>query len=282
MPNIYVDLQTIKGSGGLNIGTTVYDARLLRLMEDVSRQLEGFCNRTFYYVVETRKFDGDGSQELVVPDLISVGTLSEDTNLDGTYETDWAATDYILYPLNANPTGSFNLAKPYRSLVVNPASNGTQDSFIRGLNNYQIVGTWGYAKVSRLSGLNGSLADATSTALILSAAPTGTIEVGHTVLIENEQVFVSSGTAATGTSLTVLRAQNGTTGTVHTSTACRIIEYPGPVIEAAFIQTARLWRRKDSAFSAFVIAADQSSQAFRMGIDPDLRGLLSQYRIVSI
>lgn len=274
MANSYLDLQTIKGSGGLNIGTTVYDRRLRTLAEHVSRQVDQWCNRHFYYLTGTRDFDGDGSVELLVPDLIGVGTLLEDSNSDGTFETTWGSNDYLLYPLNAQPTAA-DRGQPYRKVRVNP-NNGTQDTFLAGHRNYRVVGTWGYWQVTRDSAVSGTVADATSTSITLSGSATTNAEIGHTVVLDSEQMYV---TGATGTALTVERAANGSTGTAHSAATVKVVEYPGPVIEAVFIQTARLWRRKDSAFSNFIVSADSSqSMAFRAGIDPDLRMLLGQYR----
>ena len=124
MPNLYIDLQSLKGTGGLNIATAAYDGRLRTLGEHVCREIDRYSNRHYYFFIGTLNFDGDGSQELLVNDLVAIGTLQEDTNFDGTFETNWAAADYVLYPRNANPTGTYDLARPYTSIRVNEASNG--------------------------------------------------------------------------------------------------------------------------------------------------------------
>ena len=281
MPNAYVDLQTLKATGGLSLGTgTAYDSRLRSIIEDVSRQIDRYCNRTFFYSVRTQTFDGDGSQVLLVPDCISIGSLREDTNMDGTYETTWASADFVLYPLNSAPT-SVDIAKPFSSIRVSEQSDGTEDSFIKGRRGYEIVGTWGYSKVSRDSGLNGTLANSTATALVLSASSTGTLEIGHTVLIDDELVCITGTSGAT--TATVTRALNGTTGTAHTDKDCNIIEYPGPVLEACFIQGSRLWKRRDSGFAS-QIGFPESGQmvTWRGSLDPDVKGLLSPYRRVPL
>ena len=86
MANGYVDWATFQGTAGLNLGTgTTYLKRIIAISEDVSRAVDRYCDRHFYYVVRTVDFDGDGSTSMIVPDLISVSTLKEDTNFDGTF-----------------------------------------------------------------------------------------------------------------------------------------------------------------------------------------------------
>ena len=72
MTNAYVSLDNLKSSGVLNITGTDDDGRLLQLVESVSRLVDRYCNRHFYVLNATRKFDGDGKPVLLVPDLISV------------------------------------------------------------------------------------------------------------------------------------------------------------------------------------------------------------------
>lgn len=280
MSNAYIDLAQVKSVAGLNLGTgTAYDTRLRVIAEAISRQLDSFCNRRFYYSVDTRQFDGNGDSSLILPDVISIGTISEDTNSDGTFETDWAATDFILYPRNASPT-SRDSGRPYTEIHVSTLSNSTQDTFLTGQSNYRIIGTWGYWKVSRSSGLTGSLTDATGTSLVLSGSATSVVEIGHTVLVNDEQVYVTS---TTGTSATVVRAVNGTTGTAHLAQAVSIIEYPQPVTEACFIQLSRLWKRKDSGYANQIGIAETGQMiTWRGGLDPDSTLLLRPYRRIPV
>jgi len=277
MTNAYVDLALIKSPGGLNLATgTAYDTRLRTITEAISREADRYTNRHFFYSVDTLNFDGNGKTELDVPDLISIGTLLEDTNYDGTFETTWASTDFILYPRNAGPT-STHIAEPYTYIKVSDLSNSTQDIFLRGLSNYRIAGTWGYSKITHTSGLAGTLADGTTTNLVLSGSATGNIEIGHTLLINDELVYVTGIT--TGTLATVRRSINGSTGTIHLGQAVNVIDYPGPVTEAVFIQLSRLWRRKDSGFASQVGMPETGMMmSWRGSLDPDVKTLLASYR----
>ena len=277
MANSYIDLQTLKGQGGFDLATgTAYDSRLRTLAENCSQQIDRWCNRHFYYRVDTRTFDGNGKNKLSVPDLISISTLKEDSTQDGTYDTTWAAADYILYPQNSDPTSTGGFNRPYNQLQVNLGSNGTQDAFENGQNNYQIVGTWGYQKVSYDSGLNGTLSNSTSTSMVLSGAATGTIEPGHTCLIDDELVYVLS---SSGTAATVVRGINGSTGTAHANKDVNVLTYPGPIIEATFMQIGRIWRRKDSAFGGSTGFPESGAMSpWIGGLDPDVKTLIGPYR----
>ena len=256
---------------------TAYNTRLLGIIESVSRQVEVFCNRVFYFYNETKKFNGDGSNEMFTPDLINIGTLQEDNNYDGTMDTNWASTDYLMQPSNAAPTSDWG--RPYSRVIVNPMSNGAQDVFLIGMQNYQIVGTWGFRKLTKDSGLNGTLADGTTGALVLTGSASGTIDVGHMLLVDAEQVYV---TAYSGTSATVERGKNGSTGTAHAGVDVNIIQYPGPISEAVLIQSARLWKRKDSGFAS-QIGMPETGQIMTMsGLDKDVKELIQGYRKVAI
>ena len=91
MANSYVSLDVFKGEGVLNIVGDGGDARLLSLLESVSRLADRYCNRHFYVLEATRRFDGDGGKWLLLPDLVSIddGGLRTDDDMDGVFETVW-------------------------------------------------------------------------------------------------------------------------------------------------------------------------------------------------
>jgi len=117
--NAYVSVDTLKSSGVLNITGSGDDTRLRSLVENVSRMVDRYCNRHFYILQATRKFDGNGTVRLLVPDLVSIDSsgLKTDDDRDRTFETTWAATDYLLAPSNADPTTAGNLeSRPYTAI----------------------------------------------------------------------------------------------------------------------------------------------------------------------
>ncbi len=274
MTNAYADLTTLKSSGVLNITGTGFDTRLRELLVTGSRLIDRYCNRHFYVLVATRKFDGDGGTKLPVPDLISVTSLKTDDNKDRTFETTWAATDYLLYPPNADPTKEWG--GPYSRVLVDTEA-GSEDVFTQGLQTVQIDGKWGYREVTEDSGTdinNGAGYSATATALVVDDG--SKLAVGQTLLIGSEQLYV---TEISTNTLTVTRGVNGTTAaSIADNADINLYRYPDPVGQACLLQASQLWHRKDAAFHP------ASSQAVtgRFGsftrLDPDIRQLLSAYR----
>ena len=233
MPYSYVTVTTLKGTGGLNISGTAFDTRLRQITEHVSQQIDRTVNRIFHPRTLTLELDGDGSTLLMVPDLVSVTSLKEDTNEDGTFETTWASVDYLLKPNTARPTADYG--SPYTYLQVNPRSDGTQDEFLKGPKMYELIGTFGYSRVlgTSLPKTSGTWGGAGTTSLLASTVG---IEPGMTILVDSEQIYVES-TATT--TLTVQRAMNGSTAATHTgTTTIQYYLYPGQVEAAVFIQTS--------------------------------------------
>ena len=286
MPYSYVTVDTLKGTGALDITQStanVFDRRIRELGEGISREIDRYANRRFHPIVGTFRFDGNGSTLLPVPDLVSLTALLEDDNGDGTFNVTWDADDYLLEPHNANPTADWG--RPFHSIRVNPASNGTQDVFLRGVNNYRMAGTWGYWGVTVDSGLTTSgTHSATATTLTLSGAASGTILVGMALLVGTEQMYVTdvgSGTAAT---VTVSRGVNGApSGSQGSGVAVNYYEYPPEVREAALIQVSRIWQRRLAGFASEAgFPAVGEVRIWRGGLDPDVQQLLRGYRRIPI
>lgn len=272
MTNSYVSLDTLKSSGVLNITGSGDDTRLRTLIEAVSRVVDGHCNRHFYVFKGTKLFDGGGALNLHLPDLVSVDTggLKTDDNRDRTFETTWAMSDYRLMPSNAAPSDGANPAsRPYTRLSVDVES-GSKSEFPRGVETVQVTGQWGWwLHLTRASETANAVADAITLTVTVSSRVD--VRAGHTVIIDSEQMYVQS---YSGNTLTVVRGVNGTAAASHAGSATiDIYEYPGPITEGTIIQTARFWRRKDSAFS---VAVGPSTPG--MGLDDDVRLLLGQFR----
>ena len=281
MTNAYVSLDTLKSSGVLNITGTTDDARLRQLVEAVSRVVDRYCNRHFYALRMTRKFDGDGGLSLLVPDLISIDAsgLTTDDNKDRTFETTWAASDYLLLSSNADPTTAANPeSRPYTMIEVD-VDSGTKSEFPTGRQTVQIAGQWGWWRhLRRASETADAIADAVTTSVTVSAR--SDVEAGHTILIDSEQLYAQSYAANT---LTVVRGVNGTTAASHGAGASiDIYEYPGPVVEVTIMHASRLWRRKDSAFSNATGLPETGQSRVSDRLDPDVALLLGQYRKVPL
>lgn len=286
MPNAYVTLSALKGTAALNFTGTAYDARLLTLVEAVSRQVDAYCGRHFYPLTETRNFDGPSPSgtRLPLPDFVALTAVTEDTNSDGTFETTWTTSDYVAWPYNAAPTSEWG--RGHMALLVNAKSNGSQDAWLTGQQMYQVAGTWGWRAFVVDTGERGSgTLSATGTALTLTAS--STLSVGETVRVENEYLYViGTGTAgtATGTGIvTVQRAVNGSTGTAHSTGTVQSLVFPLEVREACLIQVARLLKRRESGFATQIVFLETGAVAtFSSELDPDVKAMLARYRRVAV
>jgi hypothetical protein len=269
MSNAYADLTTLKSSGVLNITGTAFDARLLALLENVSRWIDSYCNRHFYVLNTTRRFDSEGGEQLPVPDLISVTTLKTDEDRDGVFELSWSSNDYLLYPLNAEPQQPWG--RPYSRALVDTEA-GTRAAFPAGKATVEITGKWGFREVVEDSGADineGSAFGASD--ITLKVTDGSKFAVGQTLLIEGEQLYI---TGIATDDLTVVRGVNGTTATSHPDgTDIFIFRYPGSVVEACLIQASSRWQRRDAA-----LTIGSGGRAVSREPDPEAQRLLSPYR----
>ncbi len=267
----------MKGTSVLNITGTVHDASLRRLVEGVSREVDNYCNRRFYSSVETRYFDGDGGASLEVGDYVSIASLTESDNLDGTYDLAWGAsgTNWWAHPYNAKPTAAYD-PSPFRRAVINQHTNGTQDVFERGQRNYEVVGTYGYSAITESRGVVASASfDATATAIDFSG---GSLYAGETIVIGTEHAYVRS---YVGTQATLDRGVNGyTAGVIASGSAVSNVIYPSPITEAVVIQAGRIFKRAQGAFSQEMGLPDAGEivPMIPSGIDRDVKQMIGAYR----
>jgi len=221
----------IAGAGA----TSTDDATILRWQLAASREIEKhLAGRHFYTKTATMYFDGDGPILYLPPplDLLEITTLKVDADGDGVYET--TVTDYWLIPTNGTPKSCIELKS---------------GSFPSLRNAVEIVGKWGYSDESEVTGLTGTVADGTSTTLTASADATDLIYAGDTLLIEDEQIYVTEVNAAT---LTVTRGVNGTTATAHAAVAISVRTYPQDIMTACVVRAADLFRGAHTGFSGQV------------------------------
>jgi hypothetical protein len=279
----YTTVDIIKSTGDMNTTGTALDTRLRQVAEGVTRQFDQFVNRTFHPLVGTRYFSGDGGTEMLLPDTVAISSIKEDSNDDGTFDTTWSSTDYYLTPYNSDPTSDWG--HPYQSIEVNRKSNGTQDVFINRQRSYQVVGTWGYSAVTRDARLDASADWNTSyTTLTLNGSVgTSNLGIGMTILVDSEQMYIED-FPGSATSISVIRASNGSTAGSHGSGAgVSYYTYPAAITEAAMIQTTRLLKRKDSGYSNEVGFPESGMiTTFRGTMDGDVKTLLSPYRKIAL
>ena len=269
MTNAYADLDTLKSAAVLNLTGSAFDSRLLALLEDVSRWIDAHCNGHFYVLTASRRFDGTGGTQLGIPDLVSLTTLGSDEDQDRVFETTWSSSDYLLYPLNAEPQQPWG--RPYSRLLVDVVA-GSRASFPSGPSTVEIAGRWGFREETQDSGADINEGATFSASDTLLTVTDGTrFATAQTVLIDAEQLYI---TAISGNNLTVSRGSNGTTAATHADGAdISIFRYPGPVVEACLHRTSRLWRSRDPGE-----ARGNTGRTDLPGVDPDVQRLLSSYR----
>jgi len=269
--NSYSTLTQLKSASYLNISTvTDYDTPLLNLLIQSSRLIDKWCERFFYVKTETRYYDGAG-RTLRPNDILSITTLKTDEDGDATFENSFATTDYFLYPLNDYPK---------TEIQINP--NGDYGSFANGIKKgIEIIGSFGYADNLTPYISVGTLGVAiTSTTATSATMTTGhSVEAGHTILIDNEQMFVS---AVSTNTLTIKRGMNGTTAATHLiNVTVSAYEYPMPITQACLITAMRAFKRKDSAFQDMVGSPETGQIIMSKGVDPDVVETIKEYRRLS-
>lgn len=266
--SLYGDLLKIKDDAHLSgvIGTTGDDTEIWELLAAVSDWVDHYCNRHFYPRQQTLELDGSGTTKLLVPDLLTLDTIKEDTNDDKTFNETWAATDYWLLPYNAEPTQHWG--KPYTQLGIR--AHGAKQSFSAGEQHFELAGRWGYRESQEASGslLNDASMDTTKTAINIDDG--SHVEIGQTIMLGTEQLLI---TAISSNNLTCTRGLNGTTPAAHADdTQVNILRWPPGIESATLIQTARIWVRAPK-FEPFFV--DQN-------LDPDVRAFLEPYRRLAV
>lgn len=257
------------------------------MSEAVSREIERITHRHFYTFKDTRYFAGNGKNRILLPwDLARITTLKEDDNGDATYNVTWSSTDYEIWPYEADSTQDVEQARPITAIEVNLRSNGSQDQFLIGQKRYELVGFFGYTERLRDTGARvagGSSEVLTSSTKFIASSSNSSrydgISVGHTLLLDSEQMYVTQKDTSTF-NIHVIRAINGTTGAAHnSSTTINRFIYPAAIVEATLMQTARLWARREKGFADNTLGLQESGQAGPTvtGMDKDVRDLIVPY-----
>ena len=269
MANWYTTRNDLKTRAG--ISDTTDDALLDVILEAVSREIDDYCERWFYPRTQTRYYTAERGGRLLTDDLLTVTTLKTDDDGDRTYETTWLTTDYDLWPFNAAVEVP---PAPYTELRVTPDGN---EAFSKQPKGNEIVGAWGYYQErSTSTATTNEILDATETGVDVSDGTQ--FKVGHTILIESEQMFVS---AITTNTLTVTRGVNGTTAATHaTGQAIQVYSYP-VIGEACLVQCHLHYLAKNAPLGAAggdAFTTQVSGPQLAAGFHPFVRRMLERYR----
>lgn len=249
-PNrFYITLEEVKRSF-VNILASQDERndKLMTLIRMASRFIETELGFTYFYpVVETRYFDHPGDSTKLDLDmwLLSVTTFT-------TQNTNVSLTEGSDYYLTRNH-GHNQL--PYNLIVMDQSGDYPDLLWSDSLNKANaIAGVWGYGNDTEDTGTTLSAAISSTTATTIAVTSGSAGQVGDTVLIDTEQMFIS---AILSNNWTVERGENGTTAATHTNGASISRYYPPADISLACgILAARLFHRGDTAWSDLVGPAE--------------------------
>lgn len=251
MPHTYATVTELKNfvtdNGSSELGSA-NDGRYLSLLEGVSRDVEGFCDRSsfgsgFGPRVGTNRYDGSaGNRICFEDDLLSLTSTTAVTLLGTTAGTSLGTltqdTDFFL----VDEFGHYEGPR-FRELLLH--GHGTITQTGTGYRVSSVPGIWGYSNETvTLTDLAAAMIDTTGTTASLTAAP----EIGMTLLIGSEQLYVTAVSgSATPYTVTVVRGVNGTTAATHlVNAAVSRYRYPREVREA----TMQIAQRRSSSRNA--------------------------------
>lgn len=265
MPHSYLGVASLKAS--ITIGDAADDARLRSVLEAASQTIDDECDRTFRVHLGTLYPTYHDGRLLLPADLLAVTTLKTDGDGDRVYEQTWTPTDYDLLPVDAP-----GHRMPYWEIAVAP--NGAFAFPWDARRGVELVGKLGYWEdLLLLAATTAEALDASETAVDLTGV--SEIEVGQTVLVDAEQMYV---TGLAGTTAAVERGVNGTTAAAHLiGAAVSLYRYPAPIVEATRLQAARLFQRVHAPFG-LTGSAELGTTAVISRIDPDVKQLIQHYR----
>lgn len=252
MPNLYISVDAFKAALGMQNGGSAVDERdaaFARHLEAVSRGIDRFCERHFFSVAGIRYCNADGHQMhlgfdglhygfMAGFDIVSLSALAVD-NGSGVWSTvaRVEGTDFHLYPFNrpAHTPALFVLNARYSTV-----QSAVFPTFVRGT---RLTGIFGYSQETELVTTCAEVLDTTETGITVADA--GALSVGDTLLIDAEQMYVSA--KPDQVTVTVSRAQNGTTAATHVDTSpVYRRRYERDCEEATTLQAVRFWREKQT------------------------------------
>ena len=192
MPNWYTTREAVKRAVRSNGNEN--DEAIDRLIESACRDVDNMTHRWFIPRTQTRLFRwpgqyGRGDILYLDADLISVTTLQ--TKAQNSSPTTISSSDYFLEPNNTNP--------PYHRIEIDISSTASFESGDTSQRSISVAGSWGFSNDTVSAGTvsSGLASDAAATSMVCSNGSLSSgVNVGDTLLIESEQLFVSEKTSA--------------------------------------------------------------------------------------
>ena len=189
MANWYTTRERFKTAA--NINGSQFNPVIDRVIEAASREVDRWTRRHFLPQTQTRLYRWPQSRPGLAnvlwldQDLLSVTTLQ--TQAQNTSPTTISSSDYFLEPNNPEPDGNTR----YNRIEIDLSSTAAFESGDTPQRSISVAGSWGWGNTTASAGTvddSGGISSS-DTALIVSDA--STIDVGDTLLIDSEQIFVA-------------------------------------------------------------------------------------------
>lgn len=147
--NGYATVAEVKGWVGLS--DSIDDAVLEDVISAASRWVDQYCGRQFYPTAAgtARVFDSCDGLTVDLSAASAVTAVKTDDNLDGTFETTWAASDYQLLPVEVTSPE----ARPYDTLSAVASRRFPLPLYLGRVGLVQVTGTFGYPAIPEDIGL---------------------------------------------------------------------------------------------------------------------------------
>jgi hypothetical protein len=136
----YATLAEFKAAIGIQDNSD--DQALQAVLDATDDLINNYCDLPTGFDVtasQTRYYTTEDPFYVITDDIVSITTLQTDNDGDGTYETTWTGTDYLLAPRNAALDG-----KPYTEIDTAILVTKT---FPLTYLAVKVVGTFGYPSV---------------------------------------------------------------------------------------------------------------------------------------
>ena len=189
MANWYVSRERFKSAA--NISGSQFNDAIERIIEASSRDIDRWTRRQFIPKTQTRLYrwpqlrPGRATVLWLDQDLLSVSTLQ--TKAQNTSPTTISSSDYFLEPYNPEPDGNSR----YNRIEIDESSTASFEAGDTPQRSISVAGSWGWGNETKSAGTiddSGGISSS-DTSLIVSDA--SKIDVGDTLLIDSEQIFVS-------------------------------------------------------------------------------------------
>lgn len=188
MANWYATREQLKKAA--EIDGVVRNPMVDRNLEGASRFIEQLTRRYFIPRTQTRLYRwpnrmGVGRVLWLDQDLLSLTTLQ--TKAQDSSPTTIVAADFFLEPNNPGADGGTR----YNRIEIDISSSAAFESGDTPQRSISVLGSWGFTDATVTAGTINDSGGISASDLTLIIADASLVDVGNTLLIESEQIFVS-------------------------------------------------------------------------------------------